>query len=114
MAAGKRRVLQARPLIAGHRPGNLGGAALRNIQGQANITLRAVHRQTAHQTIRIRQRLFMFESETEDGAEKDNPVIAAFRLHAQRQMIDAAVVIAQRWRVVQMKITGVDIVTGFD
>ena len=31
-----------------------------------------------------------------------------------RQMIDAAVVIAQRRRVMQMKIAGVDIVTGFD
>ena len=56
----------------------------------------------------------MFEGETKDGAEKDNPVIATFRLHSQRQMIDAAVVIAQRRRVMQMKIAGVDIVTGFD
>ena len=52
----------------------------------------------------------MFERKAEYGAEKDNPVIAAVRFHAECQVIDTPIIVARRDVRAQMKITGVDIV----
>lgn len=61
IAAGKGGMLQPRPLVAGDGAGDLRRPALRNIQRQTDIALRAAHRQAAHQSIRVRQRLLMLK-----------------------------------------------------
>ncbi len=60
----QRRHAAAPPLVASDGAGDLRRPALRNIQRQTDIALRAAHRQAAHQSIRVRQRLLMLKGKT--------------------------------------------------
>ena len=114
IAAGKGRMLQPCPLVAGDRSGDLRRPALGDIQRQADIALRAAHCQTAHQSIGIRQRLLMFKGKAKHRAEEHHPVVAAVCLHPQRQMVDTEVIFAHRQTVAQEKIALVDRLSGVD
>ena len=52
----------------------------------------------------------MLENKAENAAEKNDPVIAAVRFHAESQMIDTLIIVARREVRAQMKIAGIDVI----